>query len=221
MSRVHCAVLKVRNPSAVPCFTRNTGHPCAGGLGCAGGVGTSSQCYGGHGERETPGLIPNPEAKPFSADGTARGTGWESRTPPDITPRNGVTASAVAPFLHFRVQVHGRLARESLPLGTVLPVATPRDSMPLEYRAWSTVSSGVDPEGVPRPGPDGDRPRVREAVVTDQRRRSGGAVDAPTLSASQTFSSVSWPSDEVLVPVKSLRESVELKPLAPASLTTT
>src|SRR3954449_10009299 len=61
---------------------------------------TSSQCYGGHGERETPGLIPNPEAKPFSADGTARGTGWESRTPPDITPRNGVTATAVAPFLH-------------------------------------------------------------------------------------------------------------------------
>ena len=48
------------------------------------GWGTSSQCYGGHGERETPGLIPNPEAKPFSADGTARGTGWESRTPPDI-----------------------------------------------------------------------------------------------------------------------------------------
>src|SRR3954468_12268531 len=77
--------------------------PSGGGGGA--GVGTSSQCYGGHGERETPGLIPNPEAKPFSADGTARGTGWESRTPPDITPRNGVTASAVAPFLHVRAQV--------------------------------------------------------------------------------------------------------------------
>src|SRR3954451_16061438 len=33
---------------------------------------------------ETPGSIPNPEAKPFSADGTALVTGWESRTPPDI-----------------------------------------------------------------------------------------------------------------------------------------
>ena len=65
-------------------------------LGARGGI--SSQCYGGHGERETPGLIPNPEAKPFSADGTARGTGWESRTPPDIFSRNGVTATAVAPF---------------------------------------------------------------------------------------------------------------------------
>src|SRR3954451_660131 len=35
-------------------------------------------------EGETPGPIPNPEAKPFSADGTALVTGWESRSPPDI-----------------------------------------------------------------------------------------------------------------------------------------
>ena len=34
--------------------------------------------------RETPGYIPNPEAKPHSADGTAGGTLWESRTPPDF-----------------------------------------------------------------------------------------------------------------------------------------
>ena len=40
--------------------------------------------YGGHGERETPGPIPNPEVKPFSADGTATARLWESRTPPDI-----------------------------------------------------------------------------------------------------------------------------------------
>src|SRR5207302_114206 len=40
--------------------------------------------FGGHGEGETPGPIPNPEVKLFSADGTARGTAWESRTPPDI-----------------------------------------------------------------------------------------------------------------------------------------
>ncbi len=33
--------------------------------------------------RETPGYIPNPEAKPHSADGTAGGTLWESRTPPN------------------------------------------------------------------------------------------------------------------------------------------
>src|SRR5882762_11503970 len=42
-----------------------------------------SWCFGGHSVRETPGYIPNPEAKPFSADGTAGGTLWESRTPPN------------------------------------------------------------------------------------------------------------------------------------------
>src|SRR3954452_5335906 len=42
------------------------------------------QCFGGHSERETPGHIPNPEAKTLSADGTAGVTLWESRTPPDF-----------------------------------------------------------------------------------------------------------------------------------------
>src|SRR3712207_1106934 len=42
-------------------------------------------CFGGHSGGETPGLIPNPEAKPSSADGTALGRVWESRTPPDST----------------------------------------------------------------------------------------------------------------------------------------
>ncbi len=31
---------------------------------------------------ETPGPIPNPEAKPARADGTASGRMWESKTPP-------------------------------------------------------------------------------------------------------------------------------------------
>src|SRR4051794_14394182 len=63
MLRVHCAVLNARTRRFV----------------------TRSQSYGGHGERETPGNIPNPEAKPLSADGTALETGWESRTPPNNT----------------------------------------------------------------------------------------------------------------------------------------
>src|SRR3954451_2743803 len=61
------------------------------------GKGRSSQRYGGHGERETPGLIPNPEAKPLSADGTAPGTGWESRTPPDNHSERGSEPCALAP----------------------------------------------------------------------------------------------------------------------------
>src|SRR3954465_6795717 len=58
---------------------------------------TRSQRYGGHGERETPGPIPNPEAKPLSADGTAPETGWESRTPPDNHYRTGVRATRSDP----------------------------------------------------------------------------------------------------------------------------
>ena len=38
--------------------------------------------FGGDGEEETPVPIPNTEVKLFSADGTAWGTTWESRTPP-------------------------------------------------------------------------------------------------------------------------------------------
>ena len=49
-------------------------------VGC---VVTLKKCFGGHSGGETPGLIPNPEAKPSSADGTALVRVWESRTPPD------------------------------------------------------------------------------------------------------------------------------------------
>src|SRR6476659_11409148 len=82
MFRVHCAVL-----NAQPDFWL-----------------TCSQSYGGHGERETPGHIPNPEAKPLSADGTALETGWESRTPPDITSRKGPSHQAGA-LSHTRTKV--------------------------------------------------------------------------------------------------------------------
>ena len=43
-----------------------------------------TRCFGGYSKRETPGHIPNPEAKTLCADGTAGGTLWESRTPPDL-----------------------------------------------------------------------------------------------------------------------------------------
>jgi hypothetical protein len=72
-ARVHCVVLK-----------QSATHPRPGVLfPGGGGVVCVSWCFGGHSVRETPGYIPNPEAKPFSADGTAGGTLWESRTPPN------------------------------------------------------------------------------------------------------------------------------------------
>ncbi len=39
---------------------------------------------GGYGEGVPPVPIPNTEVKPFIADGTARETVWESRTPPEL-----------------------------------------------------------------------------------------------------------------------------------------
>ena len=54
--------------------------------------------------RETPGPIPNPEAKPAHADGTATGRLWESKSPP--TPNNKNTTKYnhdEAVGLHVRV----------------------------------------------------------------------------------------------------------------------
>lgn len=42
----------------------------------------SDHFCGGHSSGETPGNIPNPEAKPTNANGTAPDRVWESRTPP-------------------------------------------------------------------------------------------------------------------------------------------
>src|SRR2546421_3769546 len=56
--------------------------------------------HGGHSGGETPGHIPNPEAKPSSADGTAPARVWESRTPPDILP-SGAPGTG-APEAYFR-----------------------------------------------------------------------------------------------------------------------
>src|SRR5437588_12154077 len=55
--------------------------------------------YGGHGGGDTPGPIPNPEAKPSSADGTAPARVWESRTPPDNHPSRATPpGAALDPF---------------------------------------------------------------------------------------------------------------------------
>src|SRR3954452_2853176 len=79
------------------CGSEPTHHPAPPTPGAR--AWTGSQCYGGDGGRETPGHIPNPEAKPLSADGTAPGTGWESRTPPDNHSPNGAPADRLrAPF---------------------------------------------------------------------------------------------------------------------------
>lgn len=48
------------------------------------------QVFGGYSVGETPGPISNPEAKTHSADGTALGRVWESKTPPKFTSVEGM-----------------------------------------------------------------------------------------------------------------------------------
>ena len=73
----HGRATTVTYPPRTPAHGRHA--PAAHGVG--------HQSYGGHSVGETPGPIPNPEAKTRSADGTAPGRVWESRTPPDHTTR--------------------------------------------------------------------------------------------------------------------------------------
>src|SRR3954454_23995804 len=69
MLRVHCVVPELRSGTGLE---EARSH-------------LTPKSFGGHSEGEIPGSIPNPEVKPFSADGTATGRLWESRTSPDIT----------------------------------------------------------------------------------------------------------------------------------------
>src|SRR4029079_6565962 len=56
--------------------------------------------WGGYGGGVTPLPIPNREVKPSSADGTARETGWESRSPPGVN-REGPSRKRGAFFFDF------------------------------------------------------------------------------------------------------------------------
>src|SRR5206468_4514166 len=66
--------------------------------------------FGGHGGGETPGPIPNPEVKPSSADGTARATGWESRSLPEHREDRGRPSGGPDPFLRTLVHAEGAAA---------------------------------------------------------------------------------------------------------------
>ena len=61
-----------------------------------GGRVLNTQSCGGHSTGETPSNIPNLEAKPGSANGTATARLWESRTPPQHTSTEGLTHTGEA-----------------------------------------------------------------------------------------------------------------------------
>lgn len=64
--------------------------------------GPVKKSYGGHSVGETPGPIPNPEAKTHSAHGTALARVWESRTPPDNTTREDLPAKTPEGLRHLK-----------------------------------------------------------------------------------------------------------------------
>ena len=71
------------------------GHPATRRANKRGG--RTTQSCGGHSTGETPSNIPNLEAKPGRANGTAPQGVWESRKPPQHTTRRGAAHTSAAP----------------------------------------------------------------------------------------------------------------------------
>ncbi len=84
---VHCAVPE-RPPPPPPTHTQGLPAPGRVRAECE-REGHLHRVTAAIARRETPGPIPNPEAKPLSADGTATARSWESRTPPDTHSNKG------------------------------------------------------------------------------------------------------------------------------------
>src|SRR3954447_14857426 len=125
-------------------------------------------------EGETPGPIPNPEAKPFSADGTALVTGWESRTPPDIFTKGLPGSGGLSSFSDHDV------AEEE-------PLVPPPPRRPAGSRSAGSHSAGSRSprqQGSPRPprpprdDDDTRRPRLPEPAPPPDGEPGGLDRDA-------------------------------------------
>jgi hypothetical protein len=67
---------------------RNCGYLASDVCKCAAGeLSELQKVFGGDVGGVIPDPIPNSEVKPSRADGTARGTAWESRTLPELIPK--------------------------------------------------------------------------------------------------------------------------------------
>ena len=120
---------------------------------------------GGHGPGETPGPIPNPEAKTWHGDGTAPDRMWESSTPP-----------------HQHV-------KESPPQPVGFPHAMPRHHQTKEHRTWTTPADAAAYHGANRPGSgDGGRaaPIPPHPVAPHHTAASGHPTSAMTPSHART-----------------------------------
>lgn len=139
---------------------------------------------------ETPGPIPNPEAKAWHGDGTAPDRVWESSTPPHHTYRKPLGAHAPRGFPHIRnthdpnphtptktpgasrthethVRDHSRPAPPSGPK---------RDGAARSHFRRKSGKQHVRDRGIPTPGPPPPRSAVRTAPLRGARNWLGYGV---------------------------------------------
>ncbi len=111
-----------------------------------------TQGYGGHSVGETPGPIPNPEAKTHSADGTAPGRVWESRSPPEHHSGRGPPTTGGGPPAFNPQNTPGRsLTSGRFPGDAPSPPAGSRGTLPhlRQVPGGRSLTSGRFPGDAP------------------------------------------------------------------------
>ena len=133
---------------------------------------------GGHGPGETPGPIPNPEAKAWHGDGTAPDRVWESSTPPHHTYRKPLGAHAPRGFRipeTLTTQTHTPPQKHPGLLALMRP--TP-GTIPGQPRRRGRTTRRVRDRGSPTPGPPGP-PRGRLPLKEGSQKPLGPRRDTP------------------------------------------
>ena len=154
------------------CTPRSTHTPP---ITLAGSVLNTNSC-GGHSTGETPSTIPNLEAKPGSANGTATDRLWESRTPPQhnktrgTAPPHGVPSLTIpTPPTTSTPPPHGVPS-----LSTSTTTSTPPPALPAALPAAPVAVSVAALPAAPRATAHDPRPasypRMSHAIPPTPRR---------------------------------------------------
>ena len=123
---------------------------------------------GGHGPGETPGPIPNPEAKAWHGDGTAPERMWESSTPPH-SPSQGPPVEHHAPGGSSFIPgtQPGHTTRALSPIHVLRP--RPGDMIP-EARAQTNRDPGTQPTPPNPADTTGSRQSAHKTIFQAPRR---------------------------------------------------
>ena len=199
---IHCATLSTQ-PHAVGGVVGSIWfQPACSCFGCV--VKLIDSVVGGYGGGGTPGPIPNPEAKPSSADGTALARVWESRSPPTFKPKRApANAGALFCFLAASLNIFAGLYRRppSVPVAGVLGEAGCPHQVLAVHRCADCLVAPAGSDSHPRSQllprsaarairtpTRGDRHRVRNPPDRhrhpDHQRQPAPAADGATGSTS-------------------------------------